>query len=559
MCGICGLVEYSHKKYVDVPLLKKMCRVLEHRGPDDEGYYYKSFVGLGHRRLSIIDLDSGRQPMSNEDGKLWIVFNGEIYNFIELRKTLIEKGHRFKTKTDTEVIIHAYEEYGRDCLSHFLGMFAFAIWDEEKKELFLARDRLGKKPLYYACYNGRMAFASEIKSILEDAEFERSVHLPSLHDYLTYQYVPSPDSIFEGVKKLPPASFLLLKDGKIKIEKYWELKYTPKIKISEQEVCSELWRILKEATKIRLRSDVPLGVFLSGGLDSSVIAYLMSELMDRPVKTFSIGFEEKEFNELKYAKQVADIIGSEHHEFMIKPNAMDILPKLVWHYNEPFADPSAIPTYYVSKITRENVTVALNGDAGDENFAGYQRYQAHKKAALFQKIPIALRKDIPMAILGAVPEEINSCILEKVKRFILGYSASPRSRHVQWFSIFDNAMKDIYYSPSFKESLKGRDSYELMGHFFEESRELDVIDAALYVDTMTYLPDDLLVKVDVASMANSLEARSPFVDHRVLEFSASLPSSLKLKGRTPKYILKKIMEGKLPKDIIHRNKMGGFL
>jgi len=556
MCGICGRVEFESRNPVDMALLKKMCDVLKHRGPDDEGYYNKGFTGLGHRRLSIIDLDSGHQPMSNEDGTIWVVFNGEIYNFIELHEELVKKGHKFRTNSDTEVIVHAYEEYGHACLSRFLGMFAIALWDEKKEKLFLARDRLGKKPLHYAFYNGGLSFGSEIKSILEDKRFSRRVNLSSLNNYLTYQYVPSPDSIFEGVKKLPPASYLVLKKKRVRIEKYWKLSCVPKVKRKLNEACEELWDILREATKIRLRSDVPLGVFLSGGLDSSVIAYLMAELMSRPVKTFSIGFAEKEFNELEYAKRVANIIGAEHREFIVKPNAMDILPKLVWHYNEPFADPSALPTYYVSKITRQNVTVALNGDGGDENFAGYRRYSAHKNAALLQKIPKLLREKLPMFAINQIPEKYHGAIAGKARRFVEGHSATPAFRHVQWFSIFDNAMKETYYSDDFKETLKGEDSYDIMGQFFKDTDAQDVIDAALYVDTMTYLPDDLLVKVDVASMANSLEARSPFVDHRVFEFTASLDPSFKLRGNTPKFILKKVMEGKIPKDIIHRKKMG---
>ncbi len=554
MCGICGRVEFGKKKAVDKELLGKMCDAVKHRGPDDVGFYFGNFVGLGHRRLSIIDLDAGHQPISNEDGTLCIVFNGEIYNFVELKKTLVKKGHIFKTDSDTEVILHAYEEYGEKSLSMFIGMFAFAIWDDRKEELFIARDRLGQKPLHYAIYDGKFVFASEIKSILEDKSFPKKVHLNSLHDYLTYQYVPHPYSIFEGVMKLPPGCFMTLRNGKIKIEKYWELSFANKITLSENEACERLWDLLTDATRIRLRSDVPLGVFLSGGLDSSIIAYIMSELLDRPVKTFSIGFEEEKFNELNHARKVANIIGAEHHEFTVKPDALDILPKLVWHYNEPFADPSALPTYYVSKITRQNVTVALNGDAGDENFAGYRRYAAHKTAALFQKIPKLLREDIPMSAFGL--KNADGYLTGKLRRFIEGHSASPAFRHVQWFSIFDNLMKEKYYTAAFKSAVQNRNSYSLMGEFFDNSDASDVIDKALYVDTMTYLPDDLLVKVDVATMANSLEARSPFIDHRVMEFSASISPNLKLKGKTSKYILKKMAEGKLPKDITNRSKMG---
>jgi len=377
MCGIGGKLYFDSARSVNPTLLDRMNAVLAHRGPDDGGVYHDGPIGLAHRRLSIIDLSpAGHQPMSNPSGTLWITFNGEIYNFLELRGELEHDGATFRSKTDTEVILALYERHGAECLRYLRGMFAFAIWDGQTRTLFLARDRLGKKPLYYYQDAKQFLFASEPKGILQDPEVPVEPDLEAIHHYLTYGYIPSPYSAFKGFRKIPPAHYLIIREGRVHLERYWQLRYHPKLQMTEAELREELLTRLREAVRLRMISDVPLGAFLSGGIDSSTVVALMSECSSGPVKTFSIGFEEERYNELPYARLVAERYGTDHHEFVVKPEAIKILPELVWHYNEPYADSSAIPTYYLSKMTREHVTVALNGDAGDENFAGYERYLA---------------------------------------------------------------------------------------------------------------------------------------------------------------------------------------
>ncbi len=557
MCGICGKINFSNEP-VNEGLLRRMTSCLSHRGPDDEGIYLKDNVGLGHRRLSIIDLSlSAHQPMSNEDRSVWIVYNGEIYNFMELREELIKKGHSFRSRSDTETILHAYEEYGVECLKHLRGMFAFAIWDERKQTLFLARDRVGKKPLCYRHSENSFSFASEIKSILQDESFERKPDYTAIHHYLTYQDVPSPWTAFEGIKKLPPAHYLVLKNGQAEIKKYWKLSYLPKHKMNAGELQNEIIERLREAVRIRLISDVPLGAFLSGGIDSSAIVALMAGMMREPVKTFSIGFKEEAYNELKYARMVAERFKTDHTEFIVEPKALDIIDKLVWHYNEPFADSSAIPTYYLSKLAREHVTVILNGDGGDENFAGYERYIANELSVKIQRFfPASFAKGLlPLVMLlphGDHPGNFSW----KLKRFFQEYIKSAEIRNASLLSHFTTEMKAGIYSDDFLSKASSEDSFALL---FDKYREADAdifLDKTLYADVMTYLPDDLLVKVDIASMANSLEARSPFLDHEFMEFAARIPAELKLKGWTTKYILKEALKGILPDEVLFRNKMG---
>lgn len=558
MCGICGKININNREVVDARLIHKMTEVLKHRGPDDEGIYINGNVGIGHRRLSIIDLSKdARQPMSNEDKSIWIVCNGEIYNFQELRKVLEKKGHIFCSRSDTEVIIHLYEELGTDCVEKLRGMFAFCIWDEKRKRLFLARDRIGQKPLNYAIKNGNIIFASEIKSILQDPEISREVDINALDSYLTYQYVPAPETMFSGINKLPPAHSLVWENGKIKIERYWNLNFQNKINMAEDEFCQRILDLLTEATKIRLVSDVPLGVFLSGGIDSSAIVGLMSKLSTHPVKTFSIGFEEETFNELKYARKVAKIFATDHHEYIVKPEALNILPKIIWHFNEPFADSSCIPTYYLSKMTRQEVTVALNGDGGDETFAGYERYVANKIANIYNLIPQSIRKNLVSFITTVLPESTRrKDFIKRFKRFAKANDSSRERRYARWMSIFDDDLKSNLYSEKLKNRLKGIDSWNYLLDVYRQSDANNFIDATLFVDIMTYLPGDLLVKIDISSMANSLEARSPFLDHKLMEFAASIPSNLKLKGWTTKYLLKKALTKILPKDILNRRKAG---
>lgn len=560
MCGICGKISFKQDS-IDSKLIHKMNSILEHRGPDDEGIYINRYsnlcVGLGHRRLSIIDLSkAAHQPMSNEDKTVWMVCNGEIYNFQELRKDLEKKGHSFKSKTDNEVIIHLYEDLGEDCIKALRGMFALCIWDENKQRLLLARDRLGKKPLSYIFHNGDLVFASEIKSILQDSTVAQKVNLEALHNYLTYQYVPCPETMFVGIKKLPPAHIMIWEKGVIKIKRYWNLEFNFKIKLTEGEYQERILELLMEATKIRLISDVPLGAFLSGGIDSSCVVAIMTKFSHQPIKTFSIGFKESSFNELRYARIVANIFATDHHEYILEPRILEILPKLIWHFNEPFADSSCIPTYYLSKMTRKEVKVALNGDGGDESFAGYERYVANKIANLYCSFPKFFRNRLFSFVMRLPESTAKKDFAKRIKRFISVDSLSREKRHISWMSIFDNESKQNLYSPHLQNNLKKIDSCNYLLDIYKQSEIEDFVDETLMVDVMSYLPNDLLVKMDICSMANSLEVRSPFLDHRLMEFAASLPSNLKLKGLTTKYILKKVLGRILPKQILYRKKAG---
>lgn len=559
MCGICGTVYRDQQRKVDGMQLEAMSSLLHHRGPDDAGIYIRGHVGLAHRRLSIIDLSpAGHQPMANEDESIWIVFNGEIYNYPDIRDRLLDKGHTFRSHTDTETIIHLYEEKGESCVENLRGMFAFALWDEKRHRLFCARDRAGKKPFVYAHTEEGLFFASEIKSLLVNPSLSKEIDYTALHHYLTYQYVPAPLSIFSAIKKLPPGHILIHEGDKLTVQRYWSLSYRNKIVLPRLEDYGEQFReLFEEAVKIRLRSDVPLGAFLSGGIDSSLVVAVMQRLMSQPVKTFAIGFEEEAYNELDYARLIARQYKTDHHEFVVKPDAVSIMPKLVWHYNEPFADSSAIPTYYVSKMTREYVTVALNGDGGDESFAGYERYRADKLAHYYRFVPSCIRDGIVQKLLERIPfRPDRRSFLRRLKRFVGGISEIPERRYVRWICFFDNEMKRDLYTPSFHELTKGIDSVELTVQWYGKADGQAFIDKTLFVDVMSYLPEDLLVKVDVASMAHSLEARSPFLDHKVMEFAASLPADLKLRGMESKYLLKRTLDGMIPRTILQRKKMG---
>jgi asparagine synthase (glutamine-hydrolysing) len=570
MCGICGKLDSNHKT-LEFEAMGRMCKVLAHRGPDDEGMVFfrgkeflevkdpKSFlsagggfeVGLGHCRLSIIDLSAAaHQPMCNEDRTIWIV----------LREGLEKKRHFFKSRSDTEVILHAYEEWGVECLSHFRGMFAFAIWDSNLQRLFLARDRLGKKPLVYFYRNGQFAFASEIKALHQIPWVEQKVNNVAVHHYLTYQYVPSPDTIFEGVKKLPPAYYLLYdREGNVKMERYWKLNFNAgsRTYTDMKELEDRIRAELMESVKLRLISDVPLGAFLSGGVDSSLIVGIMAKLSAKPVKTFSIGFEEKEFDELSYARIVSERFGTEHHEFIVKPDAIEILPKLVWYYNEPFADSSAIPTYYVANLTRDFVKVVLTGDAGDENFAGYPRYLRGKWVASFTKLPENLRKDLLPNLLRAFCSlHLREAKLHRLSDFVECLSTDQARNYAEQIKIFNDEEKQDIYTDDFRKKLEKIDPLDFLLRKFEESGTEDLLEQLLYVDINSYLPEDLLVKMDIATMANSLEARVPFVDHKFMQLVAGIPSQLKLKGKKTKFILKEAFRDFLPDSILKRKKMG---
>jgi asparagine synthase (glutamine-hydrolysing) len=558
MCGICGQLNFDPDQPIAEDLIRQMCDVIVHRGPDDEGIWIDGPVGLGQRRLAIIDLSpTGHQPMSNEDGTIWITYNGEIYNHLDLRADLERRGHCYRGTSDTETILHLYEEYGPNCVKYLRGMFAFALWDAHRRRLLLARDRFGQKPLLYAETPDGLTFASEIKAILQDPAISRDVDEVALHHYLTYGYIPTPKTAFHKIRKLPPASILLWESGRISIERYWTLRYTPKLKLRETEAVEQLLAVLREATGIRLMSEVPLGAFLSGGIDSSAIVALMAETMSEPVKTFSIGFDDQSFNELHYARQVAERYATDHHEFIVTPDALAMLPELVWAYGEPYADSSALPTYYVAKMTRQYVTVALNGDGGDEAFAGYDRYLANRLALGYERLPTWLREGLIAPVVHRLPESTRrKDPLSRLRRFVLAMDATPERRYAHWMALFDNKAKNDLYTSDFRARMRAIDSLTLLEQAFAVADGSDFLDRTQYADVTTYLLDDLLVKVDIATMVHSLEGRSPFLDHRLAEFAARLPSNYKLRGYKSKYILKQALRDHLPKNILQRDKQG---
>jgi asparagine synthase (glutamine-hydrolysing) len=556
VCGIAGIAR-SDGKDVDEDLLRQMCDAIRHRGPDDEGFYLNGPVGLGMRRLAIIDLKSGQQPIHNQDRTAWIVFNGEIYNYRDLRDKLEKLGHTFYTNSDTEAIVHAYDRYGADCPKHLRGMFAFAIWDERTQELFIARDRVGKKPLLYAQVNGKFLFASEFSALLLHSDVSRDIEPEALHHYLSFMCVPAPLTAYRSIKKLEPGHSLRWRKGEIRIERYWQPDFSKKLKISEAEAGERAIEILREAVRLRLISEVPLGAFLSGGIDSSAVVALMSEESSDPIKTFSIGFEEQDFSELHHARRVAEHVGADHHEFIVRPDALEVLPTLVEHYGEPYADSSAIPTYYVAKETRQHVTVALNGDGGDECFAGYERYAAMRLAEQYHRLPGVLRKSLLDQLVQALPtSETRRSRLRDAKRFVHAASLPKVERYLRWTSVFETELKNELYGDGFHHEVQQARSAALLEPWFAMANGSGVVDAALLADTMTYLPNDLLVKVDIATMAVSLEARSPFLDHEVMEFAASLPEKFKLRGLTTKYLLKRVLRKLLPSKNLDRRKMG---
>ncbi|HEX3083572.1 MAG TPA: asparagine synthase (glutamine-hydrolyzing) [Pyrinomonadaceae bacterium] len=557
MCGITGIVR-SDGAPVDRDLLARMNLAIEHRGPDEDGFYLSDGVGLAMRRLAIIDLKSGQQPIHNADSTAWIVYNGEIYNYRELRKDLESRGHRFYTDSDTEAIVHAYDEYGTDCPKYLRGMFALAIWDTRTKSLFLARDRVGKKPLLYAQVNGQLVFGSEFMALLQHPDVSRDVNYEAIHHYLSFICVPSPLTAFQSISKLPPGHSLLWKQGEIKLERYWEIDFAHKISIDEEEAGERVVDLLRDAVRVRLMSEVPLGAFLSGGIDSSAVVALMAQESSDKVKTFSIGFEEQDFSELHHARRVAEHVGTDHHEFIVKPDAMEILPTLVEHYGEPFADSSAIPSYYVSRETRKHVTVALNGDGGDECFAGYERYAAMSVAQRYVKLlPAAIRNGVIRNLANALPQaQSRKNPLRKAQRFLDAASLSPVQRYLRWVSAFDDQAKRNIYSDEFRSETAEFSTVSFLEPWFARANGAGIVDASLLTDTMTYLPNDLLVKMDIASMTVSLEARSPFLDHHLMEFAASLPERLKLRGMTTKYLLKQVLKKFVPEENLTRAKMG---
>jgi len=557
MCGICGIVNYGSDQRIDRDLIRRMTDTLIHRGPDDAGVHVDGQVGMGVRRLSIIDIEKGHQPIYNEDKTVCIVFNGEIYNYRELTHSLKESGHVFLTNSDTEVIVHLYEEHGVDCVRHLIGMFAFALWDSRRRSLMLARDRLGIKPLFYCLDSKRLIFGSEIKAILASGMVERRVDIEALHHYLSLNYMPWDRTMVRGVRKLLPGHTAIFKDGKFTETQYWDINYDYSATMSEGDYAEGIISLLKKSVKRRLISDVPLGFFLSGGIDSSTIVALASELSDQPLKTFSIGFEEESYSELGHARSIATRFGTDHHEFIVKSDVGELLPRLVWHSDEPSADSSIIPTYYLSKMTRQHVTVALSGDGGDEMFGGYLTYPACKIAGIYRAIPQLLRRGVIEQIVARLPTSNRKVSFEyKAKRFVAGAELPPLRAHYLWNGAFTEEEKMALYSPAMREAMARTDTLRIFEEPFNRSPDLDIMSRLLYVDTKIYLADDILTKVDRASMANSLEVRVPILDHELVEFAARIPPNLKIKGLVKKYIFKKATKDLLPYATRHRDKQG---
>jgi asparagine synthase (glutamine-hydrolysing) len=556
MCGIAGKLFHDPARPVDGALLDRMSAILAHRGPDDAGIHHEGSVGLVSRRLAIQDLSAaGHQPMSSPDGRLWITYNGEIYNFLLLRDELERDGVRFRSRSDTEVILALYARQGPACLARLRGMFALAIWDRQERTLFAARDRLGKKPLFYYQDADRFVFASEPKAILQDPEVPVAPDHVALHHYLTYGYVPGPWSAFRGVRKLPPAHYLVLRDGRTSLHRYWELRHTPKRTDGEAALTEELLARLGEAVRLRLISDVPVGALLSGGLDSSAVVAMIRRATSGPIRTFSIGFDRPDYDETRYARLVAQHLGTEHHEAVVKPDAVAGVPRLVWHYSEPFADSSALPSLAVCEMARGFVTVALNGDGGDETFLGYDRYLATAVLNRLDWVPRPVR-----ALAGAagrgLPRGMAKSLAYRLRRVTDVLTLEPRDRYAKWMTAFGNSDKGELYAPALRQELRTTDSLALLDAAYEASDATTFVERIAHTDVQLYLPDDLLVKMDIASMANSLEVRSPFLDHEVVEFAASLPLHLKLRGWTQKYLLRRAMRGLLPEAVIRRPKMG---
>ncbi len=557
MCGICGTMNFSREDHVDAQDVQRMNDAIFHRGPDDDGFYIKDNVGLAMRRLSIIDLSTGKQPIRNEDGSVWIVFNGEIYNYPELRKDLESRGHRFYTKSDTEAIVHAYEEYGAECPSKLNGMFAFAIWDDYRQRLFIARDRLGKKPLYYYHDSKRVIFGSELKSILQIKDVPRRVSREAVDLYLTYEYIPAPHTIFEDIKKLPAGHSLTIQaNGKAEVRPYWELHFHENGTL-EKDLQRGLVDLLQDAVKIRLMSDVPLGAFLSGGIDSSCVVALMARVMNQPVKTFSIGFEEGSYNELHFAREIARHFKTEHQEFILKPDALGLTEKLARHLDEPLGDFSIIPTFLVSQMARQHVTVALSGDGGDELFGGYETYVADWAYRKYRRLPKFLRNGVISPITQHMPPtEKKKGVVNRAKRFVEGATLPEDLQHVRWMIFLSQKEKQSLYGERMQSLASSSGAHDFIRSHFNSADSQDYGNRQMYVDIKTYLCDDIMVKVDRMSMATSLETRAPFLDYRVVEYAATIPSAFKIQGTKTKQILKKAMSDLLPPMITQRGKEG---
>ncbi len=553
MCGICGVVGPA----ASAELIERMCASIVHRGPDDQGTLVQPGVALGMRRLSIIDVSGGHQPMSNEDGTVWVVYNGEAYNYRDVVADLERRGHRFATHCDTEVMVHAWEEYGESSVEHMRGMYAYAIWDMRTGTLFLARDRLGKKPLYYTVVNGSLFFSSEIKAILAHPGVPRKVNPAALDAYLTYQYVPGTATMFQGISKLRPGQTLTWRDGQFSLRQYWEPRYPAHDPAAtEAEYLERTTELLREAVRIRLMSEVPLGAFLSGGLDSSVIVGLMAGLMDQPVKTFSVGFGEGgDVDEVAHARLVARHFGTDHHEITVRADAAELLPKLIWHLDEPIADAAAIPTFLISEVARQKVTVVLTGEGGDELFAGYRRYYGDSLLAPLESLPHAARK--PIVAAGQLfPATSDRRLVRYVHRALRAAELSRPERYRAWVTVFPSAEREELYTPALRAALGAGKITHPAEQVLLHGGGRDFLHTMLEFDVRGWLPDDLLMKVDKMGMAASIEARTPYLDHKLFEYVAGMPAEMKLRGKTSKYLLRQIAARLLPEEIRQRKKHG---
>ncbi|TWT84152.1 Asparagine synthetase [glutamine-hydrolyzing] 1 [Planctomycetes bacterium CA13] len=566
MCGITGAVWLDSRQSIDQSLLTKMTDAIAHRGPDDsqtwldtnhhDAYGNRVGVGLGFRRLSIIDLEGARQPMANEDGSVRMVFNGEIYNFQTLRRRLEGTGHTFATHGDGESILHLYEDEGTDCFSQLNGMFAIAIWDTNRNRMVLARDRIGQKPLYYAVKNNRLVFGSELKCLVQAGGVCNEIDPGAIDEFLTYQYIPPPSTIWKGVHKLAPGHFAVFENGRIRVERYWNYDPSVEVPTRREEACERIRELLTDSVRLRMQSDVPLGSFLSGGIDSSLVTAIAQSLSDTPVRTFSIGFPVSDFDETAYAAQVAKHLGTQHERFEVMPNGVEIIDKLVWHYDEPFGDSSAVPTWYLSELTRRKVTVALSGDGGDELFAGYERYQALWLSNKLQKI-FPIHRIPGIGLIQRLPDsQKQRSLMRRAKRFTEALGRPAARRYLEWLQIFPESMRAGLYTDDFLKELPGDDPFDFLDAAWTRSKGRDVVTRASTSDVLTYLPCDLCTKVDIASMGNGLEVRQPLLDYRLVEYAASLPVNLKFRGRRGKLILQDTFGSMIPKEIFTRKKMG---
>ncbi len=557
MCGICGIYNFNKEDYINRDEITRMNSVLKHRGPDEEGVYVIKNIGLAANRLKIIDLNTGRQPVHNEDNSIWVVFNGEVYNYKDLREILEKQGHKFYTQSDTEVIVHAYEEYGEDCVLRFDGMFAFAIWDARQEKLFIARDRLGIKPLFYSLNGKRLIFGSELKAILQSHNLNKETDLEALHNFLSFSYIPAPLSIFRHIKKLLPGHVLSCKDGQIKTKQYWDLDFCEDSPRPYSYYLDNVRDLLIQSVKKKLQSDVPVGVLLSGGLDSSIIAGIITKFLKKPVKTFTVRFNEASYDEGKEARLVAESFHTEHREYFLKADSVRILPQLIKYFDEPFADSSAIAMHYISKMAKEYVGGVLWGEGGDELFGGYDTYNAYEVARIYKRLPRFLRRNLIARLVKSLPTSTNRISLDyKAKAFVDGAEFSYHKAHYLWKVILNEEQKRELYSAELLSRISPGDSFKVFEFYFNRFKKTTLLNQFFAVDIKTFLPDDNLTKVDRMTMAHALEARVPFLDHHLVELALKIPSRFKVKGLGTKILLRKAFSDILPSRVLKARKKG---